>query len=80
MFSTKLKHWLFVPIFFLYCLSHVKPPVNFFFHERDVDDSLRKRPTLQPQRTDLLSRCELNVLCDFYDRLGEDRPKNNRRS
>ena len=79
MFSTKLKHWLFVPIFFVLSFPR-KATGKFFFHERDVDDSLRKRPTLQPQRTGLLSRCELNVLCDLYDRLGEDRPKNNRRS
>ena len=75
LFSKNLKQWLFVPIFFKYCLSLRKATDKIVFHEQEIDDRLRLRRIIQPQRTDLLSRCESIVLYDLYDRAGEGRSR-----
>ena len=59
--------------FLKYRLSLCKATDKIVFHERDIDDSLRLRRTLQPRMTDLLSSCESIVLYDLYDRPGEGR-------
>ena len=55
--------------FLKYRLSLCKATDKIVFHERDIDDSLRLRRTLQPRMTDLLSSCESIVLYDYRVRV-----------